>query len=187
MANEFIVHPKANPTYLRVGEIRTVGNEIQPAVTREFLDGPDAVAVLIHCPAERKVLIPAQFRPAIVTKHAPGWIYEIPAGMIDPNESPWMAAVREVEEETGIAIDPESLWLAGRFATSPGRTNEFIYLYIASVPSTEGTLVNGGLPDEVGLIRNEWYGYDFARDLMIVDMKTQLALVTLFGKDTRED
>ena len=34
------------------------------------------------------------------------WLYELPAGLIDGQESPHQAAVREMKEETGLSFEP---------------------------------------------------------------------------------
>jgi ADP-ribose pyrophosphatase len=58
-----------------------------------------------------------------------GWLLEIPAGTLDGNEAPEVAAARELEEETGYA--------ASRFTplgwvwSSPGFCGERIWLYLA--------------------------------------------------------
>ena len=57
-------------------------------------------------------------------------MYEIPAGKIDPGEDKDVCAVRELSEETGYEADH---WeYLGVIATTPGFTNEVIYLYAAT-------------------------------------------------------
>jgi ADP-ribose pyrophosphatase len=74
--------------------------------------------------ADPEILLIRQFRHA-----ADGLIWEIPAGRLDPGESPETCAVRELEEETGMR--------AGRLArlttmfTTPGFTNERIHHFAA--------------------------------------------------------
>ncbi|MCS6896110.1 MAG: NUDIX hydrolase [Bacteroidia bacterium] len=53
---------------------------------------------------EEAFLIVSQERPV-----APGPFYEHPAGMIDPDESPIQAALRELAEETGWLLSAEDL------------------------------------------------------------------------------
>lgn len=55
-------------------------------------------------------------------------IYEIPAGKIDEGESPYAAAQRELEEETGFKAELSPL---ARIYPSPGYTDEIIYIFLA--------------------------------------------------------
>lgn len=55
--------------------------------------------------------------------------YDLPAGIIEDNEEPEIAAVRELEEETGY-VSKTLTFLCSYFA-SKGYTNEKIYLYMA--------------------------------------------------------
>lgn len=73
-----------------------------------------------------QIMIIRQYRVALDQ-----WLYELPAGMIDSDDSsPEMAAAREVEEETGYhAGRMEPL---GYFYPSQGSTNEICYLFAAS-------------------------------------------------------
>lgn len=88
----------------------------------EMVRHPGAAAV-VPLIGEQDVLLVRQFRYA--TK---GFIYEVPAGTLQPGEAPEACAAREVQEEVGHK--------AGRFEhlasiyTTPGFTDEVIHLYI---------------------------------------------------------
>ena len=71
------------------------------------------------------VLLTRQYRHA-----AGGYIYEIPAGKIDPGEEPLACAAREVEEEIGCRA--ASLVPMLSFYTTPGFTDEVIHLFLAT-------------------------------------------------------
>ena len=59
----------------------------------------DAVAIIMHDESGEKILINREFRMA-----AGRWVYNFPAGLIDPGETPEQAARRELKEETGLDI-----------------------------------------------------------------------------------
>jgi ADP-ribose pyrophosphatase len=56
-------------------------------------------------------------------------ILEIPAGKIEQNEDPKLAAIRELEEEIGLKAD--DLIELGKMYPTPGYCSETIYLYLA--------------------------------------------------------
>ncbi|WP_251551515.1 NUDIX hydrolase [Neobacillus muris] len=74
----------------------------------------------------KKVLCIKQYRHSLKS-----WQWELPAGMIDPEDaSPKEAAKRELEEETGYRAEH---WLElGSVYPSPGSTSEEIFLYAAA-------------------------------------------------------
>ena len=58
-----------------------------------------------------------------------GWIWELPAGKLEPDEPPETTALRELEEEAGVRAERwDSL---GSFLSSPGFCDERIHLYLA--------------------------------------------------------
>lgn len=59
-----------------------------------------------------------------------GWLLEVPAGKLDPGEGPEDCALRETEEETGFR--PARLESLGWIWTTPGFTDEKIWLYLAT-------------------------------------------------------
>ena len=94
-------------------------------VTLEVIKHPGAAAV-VPVDDEGNVVLVRQYRHA-----TGGWLLEIPAGKLDhPGESPEDCALREVEEETGYRAG--RLRSLGWIWTTPGFTDEKIWLYLAS-------------------------------------------------------
>lgn len=64
-------------------------------------------------------------------RHASGgWLWELPAGKLDPGETPFSTACRELGEEAGVEADE---WTdLGAMHSSPGILAEVIHLYLAT-------------------------------------------------------
>ncbi|UCE04036.1 MAG: NUDIX hydrolase [Candidatus Latescibacterota bacterium] len=92
--------------------------------TIEMIRHPGAAAV-VPLTEERDVLLIRQYRRA-----ASGFIYEVPAGKLDPGEEPEHCALRELEEEAGVRAG--TLQALGSIFTTPGFTDEVIHLYLAT-------------------------------------------------------
>src|SRR5262245_11962064 len=89
----------------------------------EIVHHPGGAAVVAVDDAERVCLL-RQFRPA-----GGGWIWELPAGRLEPGESPEYTARRELVEEAGCeARQWETL---GSILSSPGVFAETIHLFMA--------------------------------------------------------
>jgi ADP-ribose pyrophosphatase len=88
----------------------------------EIVEHAHAVAIVVE--REGKILFVKQYRPAIgvVT-------LEIPAGLIDPGETPAEAAKRELAEEAQLTGDLE--YLTG-FYLSPGFCDEKLHVFRAT-------------------------------------------------------
>ena len=69
--------------------------------TEEELHGKcaDAVVLILTDPTGEKILLNKEFRMAPGT-----WVYNFPAGLIDPGENVEEAARRELREETGLNL-----------------------------------------------------------------------------------
>ncbi len=68
-----------------------------------------------------KLIIIRQFRPPTGR-----FVYEFPAGLINPGEDPVETAVRELKEETGYVGTVD--YCSPQVFTSPGLSSEFVHL-----------------------------------------------------------
>lgn len=103
--------------------IKTVQLPSGKTATREVIDHAGAVAI-VPIMDDGRVMLIQQYR------HAVGKVlFEIPAGTLEPNEDPNVAANRELREEIGYAA--RTLNYIGGIYVAPGYTTEFIHLYIA--------------------------------------------------------
>ena len=126
---------------------------MSPDARRLVFERGDAVAIMLLNLDNSSVVLVDQFRaPALVARRhdnanaTDGWIVEAIAGMIDENETPEQAIVRETMEETGYRIsDP---MLISRFFASPGGSSERIFVYFAEVHDSDRAGPGGGLEDE---------------------------------------
>jgi ADP-ribose pyrophosphatase len=89
--------------------------------------GASAVVPFLSDPKgeDPQVLMIRQYRYA-----ADGYMYEIPAGRLDPGENPHDCAVRELKEETGCTAERFDHLLT--MYTTPGFTDEKIHLFMAT-------------------------------------------------------
>lgn len=95
--------------------------------SREVVEHSGGVVILAVCKKdeEEKILMVKQFRYPLSQP-----LLELPAGKLEKGEDPLEAAKRELHEETGYeAAKWENL---GYIFTSPGYSNEKLYLYKAS-------------------------------------------------------
>ena len=90
---------------------------------REVVEHPDAVVVLA-IREDGQIAFVRQWR------HPTGRpLLELPAGRIDPGETPAETARRELREEVGL--DPARLDVARGFFVAPGFADEFLHGFIA--------------------------------------------------------
>lgn len=89
----------------------------------DFVRHPGAAAV-VALDRDLRVCLVRQYR------HGVGdFLWEIPAGKLDPGEAPGACAVRELAEEAGVVAQRWSS--LGRYFPAPALFTEVIHLYLA--------------------------------------------------------
>src|SRR5262249_46582907 len=90
---------------------------------REFIRHPGAV-MIVPIAADGRLVLERQFRYPLG-----GVLLEFPAGKIDPGESPFDCARRELREGTGL--EAREWAVAGRLHNTPAYSDEFIEMWFA--------------------------------------------------------
>jgi len=126
-----------------------------------------AAAVAID--GDNRVCLLRQYRHA-----AGGYIHELPAGKLEPNEAPENTVRRELAEEAAVSASRwESL---GAYFSSPGVFTEVIHLYLATelAPAT-------AQPEADELFQVEWWPLEEAvakaRSGELTDAKTIIGIL----------
>jgi ADP-ribose diphosphatase len=137
--------------------------------------GASAVVPLLSAPGgeDPTILMLRQFRYA-----AGGQIWEIPAGVLEPEESPLECAHRELREETGATA--ASMEYLTTIYTTPGFTDERIHLFLATdltvgTPNHERDELIEVTPQPLSRV------LEMIRDGQLVDGKSLAAILYVAG------
>jgi ADP-ribose pyrophosphatase len=131
--------------------------------------------VLLPIPEPGKIILIRQYRYAIDR-----WIWELPAGSLEPGEDPTEGAARECEEEIGLAPGRVTR-LRGYYPTPGFCDEEMIYFRCEDLrpPAADSTVEQ----DDDENIEPRTFTLDEARGLVtsgeIVDLKTLAGLTLL--------
>ena len=140
--------------------------------SREAVVHPGAVCI-VALPSPDTVVLVRQYR------HATGEVLiELPAGTLEKGEAPVDTARRELEEETGYRA--AQLYTRGTFYTSPGISNELMYLYEARDLVAGEQRLDEGEEIEVSIVRRT-EALQMIRDGRIRDAKSLAGLMTVFA------
>ena len=112
-------------------------------IDRRIVKHPGA-AVMVARNEQDEVLLIRQFRLPVRK-----WLWELPAGKVDPGETPLQAAKRELAEETGYRARRWRKLLA--FYSTPGFCTEKMTAYLA-----EGLTLGEAAPEPYELIELKW-------------------------------
>jgi ADP-ribose pyrophosphatase len=118
---------------------------------------------------QQQVCLLRHYRPVI-----DDWLWELPAGKLEGDELPQLAAQRELREEAGIEA---SHWHAlGSMHSTPGFCDEVVHLFLAS-----GLTLGRSMPEAHEVLEVHWLplrqALSMAADGEISDAKTVIALL----------
>lgn len=118
---------KIESSVVHRGHVITLFHEIihvegQPPRKWDIIRHPGAV-VIIPVTEKEEILLVKQWRRA-----AQEIILELPAGGLEPGESPSVCAQRELQEETGFKAN--RLISLGGFYSAPGFCSEYLHLFL---------------------------------------------------------
>jgi ADP-ribose pyrophosphatase len=140
--------------------------------TMEVVRHRGSVVLIPMNDADHVVLI-RQYRYALDR-----WIWELPAGSLEPGEDPAAAAARECEEEIGLV--PATVELAGSWYPTPGFCTEVMHFYRLTGLAAPGPGAPPAHLDEDEDLRAEVFtvaeAVRMVRDGAIVDLKTAWGL-----------
>jgi nudix-type nucleoside diphosphatase (YffH/AdpP family) len=144
----------------------------------------DAVGALLYCSDSKTLIMVEQYRYP-VHRFNPETLIEIPAGMIDPGETPHASMQREILEETGYQA--RQVKFVQTFFISPGISSERLHLFFAQVNTEDKIQKGGGLDTEAEHIHVIHWSEDRALEALfsgkIRDGKTLIALQWFFYKN----
>lgn len=167
--------PEKQTEHFRGRVIRVTTDEVilpnGHRATLEVVHHPGGAAV-VALDSEGRVCLLRQYRYV-----GGGWLWELPAGKLEPGEPPQVTAQRELAEEAGVsAREWQSL---GTVLSSPGVFGEVLHLYFAT-----GLAPSPVAHERAEVIEVHWVPMEeacrWALDGTVRDAKTVIGLLRAF-------
>ena len=129
---------------------------------KRYVDGQ--VVTILPVIGEKMAVVNRQYR-----KTTGSWMYELPSGKMEPDESPRPAALRELEEETGYSAGSMKLLFSAYLVSGINTRKSYFYL---ATNLKKGTPMRE--PDELIKTKAMPLGrlFEMARKGMIADSKS---------------
>jgi len=127
-------------------QYRRFDGEWSIPIERELFERDAVAAVLPYDPKRDQVVLIEQFRAGCIHGDESPWLFEIVAGIVEKGETAAEMAVRETQEEAGLAI--EKLLPIYDYWTSPGGSTEYLSLYCAIVDAGNAGGIHGAAHEQ---------------------------------------
>ena len=157
--NRYNVNYETEDGIKKVYEMISRDSEIKDFESLHGKEPADAVVLIIHNTDGSKILLNREFRMAPGT-----WVYNFPAGLIDPGETPEQAAARELKEETGLHLDTMEDFIPSSYS-AVGFSNE---KNVCIVGTASGEFAKSSSTAEE--IEAGWYTRGEVRELLKKEM-----------------
>ena len=116
-------------------------------LNREVYMSGNGVAALLFNRTNKTVVLTRQFRlPSFLNNNATGMLTEVCAGLVDGDEDPKDAIIREIEEETGYKVS--SAKKIFELYSTPGSVTELLHYFVAEYEAKQRVSEGGGLDEE---------------------------------------
>jgi ADP-ribose pyrophosphatase len=143
----------------------------------EMMERGNAVAVLGHDPVRDVVVLGNEFRPGVLVAGDYPYRDNLIAGAIEDNETVLQAAVREMQEESGLVLSDPVLIHSGAYVSSGG-TSEKVAIVYGTVNARHAGGVHGNAAeheDILTIVLPATMFVDRVRSGEINDLKTLVA------------
>jgi ADP-ribose pyrophosphatase len=143
----------------------------------EVMERGHAVAVLGFDPKLDRIVLISEFRPGVLLAGDYPFTDNLVAGGMEEHESAQEAAVREMREETGLALREPQIIHPGAYVSSGG-TSEKITLVFGLVDTTNAGGVHGNAEESEDILTVVLPAREFiarVRAGQITDLKTMVA------------
>jgi nudix-type nucleoside diphosphatase (YffH/AdpP family) len=116
-------------------------------ITREVYCSSNGATALLYNRESSSVILTRQFRlPSFLNKNPTGMMIEACAGIVEENEDPKEAIIREIEEETGYKI--KHVKKIFEIYSTAGSVAEMLHYFIAEYSDDQRISDGGGLDEE---------------------------------------
>ncbi len=153
-------------------------------IHRVALKRPAVAAVLLQIEDTEELVLVEQFRYS-TARTGDAWMLEIIAGLLEKEEDPLEAAVREVKEETGYLID--GLEKIYHFYSSAGISDQIMHIFFAKTSKSQRIKNFRELQDKEEDIKVCYFKKEqiakLLKDNKIIDAKTIIALQWYLSKN----
>lgn len=125
---------------------------------REIIKKSDSITMLV-VNEDNKVLIEYEYRSPLY-KTVAGF----PAGLIKKAEDPYVTARRELQEETGLLVDPKAFKRVGIYTLSEGFTDERSHVFIVRLTNNNYKMVKTDFDDDEYIGDWKWVSLNSAEN-----------------------